>query len=967
MDRRGRVKVADFGLAKLVDAGAEQASSAVGVFADPALTEVGKVMGTPSYMAPEQTERPGEVDHRADIYALGVVLYQMLTGELPAKTTEPPSRKVIMDVRLDEIVLRALEKEPSRRYQQVSVLKTELETAARTPQAEGRARRPSLPAIAGAAWLGLASVAAYSWFAPRAITHRPERWAQMLGYAFVLPGELAPFAVTLLGWLAVSQIRRPEARVYGMWLAVFEGLLFPLLALDYGIAWFLFELGIALHFWTHNYGSRSDAVLSVCSVLTWAVVDFLIIRGVWRAVNRPAAGSIPLERDDGSRRLPNWWPVGLIAGLVLFAGLWLAARHLPIGPNVSLLPGGRTSVQIADAPGPSGSQPAAKTATVDANPTPSSVSFGPVHEEIMADIDADCRAFNLASGKAVISTPGHVLDLRPGATGSLRAAKVDVYQPAIIANTPFSLKALDMIVAPLGPDGWRLQAADIAARLETAHSSRSVLESDEWVDAKEPLAFWTREGARGVLIVNKAPSSPATLTYKLLQDHPAPAAGNPQRTGIEKKLLHAGTTFPVTGEQVAQIEALIAKAPVTTNLLAELFELKAGSKGEYTMRPEVVSLPIVKAGKWPLGFVPLGTLLSLPAAKSFYIQWDGMGASTLHYYGPFHGDPATMLTGTPLHQRLAADAAARAAILGDVLLIDQTRRQTGGVASGEIPRQLWGNSIKSLNPLRVEANSVRVFIVLREDEGTVEGLFVLFGISNILSPAAFGPLISSQWELPLADPDDPQIRGFSYCIFLKRAQPSVAVTGSVNSAPSSQATAARQTSPSTLPPLDAKSGKGLVFEAAPVKPMYSLGDSIFISLTVRNPTDQLKPIGWNTTGGDHFVLMQGEKITMEGLLPRVAPDMKEPLLVGPGFPSSSEKILYLPAGKSISLLLDCGKAEKPGVFRGRVGYDPIAPRNGWVLNTKNVKQPWEDEVVVSEVFQYEILQTSASATPGNSP
>ena len=68
-------------------------------------------------------EHPAEVDHRADIYSLGVVFYQMLTGELPGKPIEPPSQKVQIDVRLDEVVLRALEKEPERRYQQVSQVK----------------------------------------------------------------------------------------------------------------------------------------------------------------------------------------------------------------------------------------------------------------------------------------------------------------------------------------------------------------------------------------------------------------------------------------------------------------------------------------------------------------------------------------------------------------------------------------------------------------------------------------------------------------------------------------------------------------------------------------------------------------------------------------------------------------------------------------------------------------------------
>ncbi len=137
LDRLGRVKVADFGLAKIVEgragsplpAGTDEGAQGT---ARPTseLTEAGKIMGTPKYMSPEQIEAPGEVDHRADIYALGVVFYQMLTGELPGKPLEPPSRKVQIDVRLDEVVLRALERKPERRYQQVSEVKTDVQKIA---------------------------------------------------------------------------------------------------------------------------------------------------------------------------------------------------------------------------------------------------------------------------------------------------------------------------------------------------------------------------------------------------------------------------------------------------------------------------------------------------------------------------------------------------------------------------------------------------------------------------------------------------------------------------------------------------------------------------------------------------------------------------------------------------------------------------------------------------------------------
>lgn len=118
VDKTGRVKIADFGLAKLLARTPDELT----------LTHTHQVMGTPRYMAPEQIEGSHNVDHRADIYSLGVVFYELLTGELPLGRFDPPSHRVQIDVRLDEVVLRTLEKSPDRRYQRASEVKTAVES-----------------------------------------------------------------------------------------------------------------------------------------------------------------------------------------------------------------------------------------------------------------------------------------------------------------------------------------------------------------------------------------------------------------------------------------------------------------------------------------------------------------------------------------------------------------------------------------------------------------------------------------------------------------------------------------------------------------------------------------------------------------------------------------------------------------------------------------------------------------------
>ncbi len=128
MDRSQRVVLADFGLARILSG--------------PQMTTTGAIIGTPAFMSPEQgAGLPG--DARSDIYSLGAMLYQLITGEMPFTGESPiaivykhinaplaPPRTINPDLpdRLEKIVMRAMEKDPNQRYQQANVLVEALET-----------------------------------------------------------------------------------------------------------------------------------------------------------------------------------------------------------------------------------------------------------------------------------------------------------------------------------------------------------------------------------------------------------------------------------------------------------------------------------------------------------------------------------------------------------------------------------------------------------------------------------------------------------------------------------------------------------------------------------------------------------------------------------------------------------------------------------------------------------------------
>ena len=237
VDRLGRVKIADFGIARL--------ASAEGA-APHAATET-EVAGTPAYMAPEQKERPDAVDHRADLYALGVVLYQMLTGELPSPgQLQPPSHRVEIDVRLDEIVLRALEKDPALRYAAVSEFKTRIETVVHTspptPSASPSAaivppnpapvtslpRFPLWAVFAGLALLHLAFIPLTARYLPATVAShfdsdgRANGWMPRIGYLVFI--GVMPCVLGSLFYLPAWLISRLPARFVNLpnrdhWLA----------------------------------------------------------------------------------------------------------------------------------------------------------------------------------------------------------------------------------------------------------------------------------------------------------------------------------------------------------------------------------------------------------------------------------------------------------------------------------------------------------------------------------------------------------------------------------------------------------------------------------------------------------------------------------------------------------------------------------------------------------------------------
>jgi hypothetical protein len=505
---------------------------------------------------------------------------------------------VQIDVRLDEVVLRALEGEPGRRYQQASIFKTQVEMIAETPTAKGA--RPAAPesvehnlihwegitkfrsltalriaqlacagclgflgyipgwerlfglfglfgligiayvieafarsktsridskaqgvqadifitphfsrtAIIGASWVGVASLAV---LVLRNIFGEPAKaWMSMsqiakVGFVFAdtvaLAGCLAPFITTILGWIAVSQIRRSSGKLYGLGLALFDGLFFPLLALDYAIAFFINSAGIAFHLWTQEYDEVSNAWLTILSIITWVIVDFIIIRWCWRVVNQNNQNGT--TAIAGSRRSTS-----LHLLLIAFTAAFLLAAAFAFSPPSVAIP-----------------------------------SFGPAIERTIETGDSSHRALNLASGDFMSPSRGRAFVFRPAGADTLRVADVDLYSSddALSAD---NINTLDMRLwlqlSPQSTSRQPLNIDDISAQqfeqlladwdhFQEPMEQTGVLggrfafdlsKVEPVLRGRDVYLFITRGGSRGILQITDVTDNPrsAKIRYKLILD-----------------------------------------------------------------------------------------------------------------------------------------------------------------------------------------------------------------------------------------------------------------------------------------------------------------------------------------------------------------------------------------------------------------------------------------------------------------
>ncbi|HCN78958.1 MAG TPA: hypothetical protein DIT13_17415 [Verrucomicrobiales bacterium] len=279
IDKAGTVKIADFGIAKIVHSSPLAPREEQSIPSHDAAT---MPFGTPDYAAPEQANGPA--DHRADIYSLGVVLYEMLTGERPTEKLEAPSKRVQVDVRIDEIVLRALEKTPELRFATAAEFRTQVEAVTNDA---GPFVPPAMSAsiskhstIPRSFWIGLLVAFPVVTLLGAGLVLAlgggvSGRELIVMGAAAVIPGIVIPALIFIFmpghrpkaGVPGSPATRLPKARQ-----AMEANLLFPLwLRLILGAAFFILLLNFAAPHVT-RLGNNTQSTVTIGLSSPWLIV-----------------------------------------------------------------------------------------------------------------------------------------------------------------------------------------------------------------------------------------------------------------------------------------------------------------------------------------------------------------------------------------------------------------------------------------------------------------------------------------------------------------------------------------------------------------------------------------------------------------------------------------------------------------------------------------------------------------------
>jgi serine/threonine-protein kinase len=303
------VKVIDFGISKVAETGGQS------------LTKTGMIMGTPSYMAPEQA-RGERVDHRVDIYAVGAILYQLVTGKRPFDRNDPtatitavlleePERPCDLNPSLptgiEVIIQRAMAKNAADRYPSMEELEADLAAFSEPSKAGASIAPPSAAATAKAQTSALA---------------RGQGDVALSRPTIALMGGLATFFV-LCAIISISSavIRLSRgggaaSNVTGSEAALL--LLFLTLAMAT-------PLGFAIHYVRKNIWKNSAKTVELATFLRRIVVGGFVTYGVASLAVR-VIEAVLLRRAAGVA-----WPVWDLA-LVLMAGAGAAASWYALGP-----------------------------------------------------------------------------------------------------------------------------------------------------------------------------------------------------------------------------------------------------------------------------------------------------------------------------------------------------------------------------------------------------------------------------------------------------------------------------------------------------------------------------------------------------------------------------------------------------------------------------------------------------------